>query len=214
VAVAGRFSRVALGAVGVLVATGAYQAWRQVRSWGAVTATTYGRELLVKLALVALILVVAAASRRWVRGTRTDVGVLRRRVAVEAGGIVAVLAVTSALVATAPARSAYHPSVSANLRLGPDVVQVSAVPAGDRRMQVHLYLFDRRDRPTEPRQVTASVSLPSQHIGPLPLRLSKVGRGHRIADVAVPVAGDWSLAVVVRTSAIDEYTRSLTLPIR
>jgi copper transport protein len=58
------------------------------------------------------------------------------------------------------------------------------------------------------------VSLPSAQIGPLPVRLDKVGRGHRIADLAVPVAGDWSMAVDVRTSAIDEYTKSVTLPIR
>jgi copper transport protein len=212
--VARRFSALALTAVSLLVVTGIYQGWRQVRSWAALTATTYGRELLIKIVLVAAVLVVAAASRRWVRGRSTDVSVLRRRVSVEALGLVGVLALTSALVATDPAHTAYHPSVSANLRLGPDLAQVSAVPVGDRVMQLHLYLFDRHQRPTEPKAVSASVSLPSHHIGPLPLELQRVGRGHRIADVAVPVAGDWTLAVDIRTSPIDEYTETVTLPIR
>jgi copper transport protein len=212
--VAARFSVVALTSVALLVASGTYQAWRQVGAWAALPATTYGRELLVKLALVAAVLVVAAASRRWVRSHSTDLAVLRRRTSVEAIGLAAVLGVTSALVATDPARSAYHPSVSANLQLGPDLVQVSAIPVGDRRMQLHLYVFDHRDRPVEPKEVSASVSLKEENIGPLALSLSKAGRGHRIADVAVPVAGEWTLDVDVRTSAIDEYSKTVTLPIR
>jgi copper transport protein len=58
------------------------------------------------------------------------------------------------------------------------------------------------------------VSLPSQQIGPLDVPLEKVGKGHRTAVVAVPVAGNWTLSVLVRTSAIDEYTKTVTLPIR
>ncbi|WP_101254033.1 copper resistance CopC/CopD family protein [Streptomyces barkulensis] len=59
-----RFSRTALGCVAVLAATGLYQSWRQVGSWEAVTSTSYGRLLLVKVALVALLLVAARLSRR------------------------------------------------------------------------------------------------------------------------------------------------------
>lgn len=212
--VARRFSAMALASVGLLVASGTYQAWREVRSWSALTATTYGRELLVKLALVVAVLGAAATSRHWVRSRRRDAAVLRRRVSLEAVGLALVLGLTSALVATEPARSAYHPSVSANLALGPDLVQVSAVPAGDRRMTVHLYVFDARQRPTEPQALSASVSLASADIGPLALRLQRVGRGHRVAAVAVPVAGQWRLDVDLRTSPIDEYTKVVTLPIR
>ncbi|AEW95380.1 MULTISPECIES: copper resistance CopC/CopD family protein [Streptomycetaceae] len=60
-----RFSRTAFGCVCVLVATGVYQSWRQVGSWHALTATAYGRLLLVKLGLVAVMVAVAGVSRRW-----------------------------------------------------------------------------------------------------------------------------------------------------
>ncbi|KUJ70236.1 hypothetical protein ACZ90_04865 [Streptomyces albus subsp. albus] len=60
-----RFSRVAFGSVVVLVATGIYQSWRQVGSWGALTGTEYGRWLLVKVGLVAVLVGIAAVSRRW-----------------------------------------------------------------------------------------------------------------------------------------------------
>ncbi len=58
-----RFSNLALGAVVVLTGTGIYQGWRQVGSFGALKSTTYGRLLLVKVAVVAVVIVVAALSR-------------------------------------------------------------------------------------------------------------------------------------------------------
>jgi len=58
-----RFSRVALGCVIALVATGAFQTWRQVGSLEALRTTDYGRILVIKLVLVALVIVFAAFSR-------------------------------------------------------------------------------------------------------------------------------------------------------
>ncbi|MFF8096467.1 copper resistance protein CopC [Streptomyces sp. NPDC016675] len=60
-----RFSRVALTSVTVLVVTGVYQSWRGLGSWTALTGTPYGRLLLAKLTLVAVLLTAAAVSRRW-----------------------------------------------------------------------------------------------------------------------------------------------------
>ncbi|ORT57706.1 copper resistance protein CopC [Streptomyces sp. CB03238] len=62
-----RFSRVAFGSVVVLAATGIYQSWRQVGSWSALTGTAYGRLLLLKVGLVAVLVGVAWVSRRWTR---------------------------------------------------------------------------------------------------------------------------------------------------
>ncbi|TVL92320.1 copper resistance protein CopC [Streptomyces sp. SAJ15] len=60
-----RFSRLAFGSVLALVVTGLYQSWRQVGDWSALTGTEYGRWLLVKVALVAVLVGLAAGSRRW-----------------------------------------------------------------------------------------------------------------------------------------------------
>ncbi|MFI6015342.1 copper resistance protein CopC [Streptomyces sp. NPDC051243] len=60
-----RFSRLAFASVTVLVVTGAYQSWRGLGSWDALTGTTYGRLLMLKLAAVAVLLGAAAVSRRW-----------------------------------------------------------------------------------------------------------------------------------------------------
>jgi copper transport protein len=80
-------------------------------------------------------------------------------------------------------------------------------------MQVHLSVFDKFSRPTEPAEVDASLTLPGRSIGPLPLTLTKAGKGQRIASVAVPVLGEWTMTVVVRTTAIDEYFATVVLPI-
>jgi copper transport protein len=60
-----RFSRVAFGSVLVLTVTGVYQSWRQLGSWSALTDTSYGRLLLVKIGLVAVLVGIAWISRRW-----------------------------------------------------------------------------------------------------------------------------------------------------
>ncbi|MFG1670863.1 copper resistance CopC/CopD family protein [Streptomyces sp. Y7] len=60
-----RFSRLAFVSVTVLVVTGVYQSWRGLGSWDALTGTTYGRLLILKLAGVVLLLGAAAVSRRW-----------------------------------------------------------------------------------------------------------------------------------------------------
>ncbi|MEU9467827.1 copper resistance protein CopC [Streptomyces avermitilis] len=60
-----RFSRVAFASVVALTVTGLYQSWRQVGSWSALTDTTYGQLLLVKVGLVAVLVGVAWISRRW-----------------------------------------------------------------------------------------------------------------------------------------------------
>ncbi|MCH0560239.1 copper resistance CopC/CopD family protein [Streptomyces sp. MUM 16J] len=60
-----RFSRMAFGSVLALIATGIYQSWRQLGSWSALTGTRYGQLLLIKIGLVALLVGIASASRRW-----------------------------------------------------------------------------------------------------------------------------------------------------
>lgn len=60
-----RFSTVAFVSVVVLAATGLYQSWRQVGSWSALTGTTYGQLLMLKVGLVTVMVGVAWISRRW-----------------------------------------------------------------------------------------------------------------------------------------------------
>jgi copper transport protein len=206
-----RFSGLALVMVMALVATGLYQAIRQVGSLGAATGTTYGRELLVKVGLVVVLVALGALSRR-----RLAQGAVRLRAAVGAETVLiaVVLGISATLVATEPAKTAYHPTVSAQVTLVGDTVQVSAVPVGDRTVELHLYVFGKDGQPSDPKEIAASISLPARSIDALPVTLQNAGPGHRQAVVAAPMTGEWRLAITVRTTAIDEATGYVTLPIR
>lgn len=57
------FSRMAAACVAVFLLTGLYNTWLQVTSFSPLLITTYGQTLLVKLALVALVLAIAAVNR-------------------------------------------------------------------------------------------------------------------------------------------------------
>ncbi|MEU0443892.1 copper resistance CopC/CopD family protein [Streptomyces tendae] len=72
-----RFSRTAFAAVTVLVVTGVYQSWRGLGTWEALTGSTYGRLLLAKVVLVAVLLAAAAVSRRWTAALSTAPAAVR-----------------------------------------------------------------------------------------------------------------------------------------
>lgn len=102
-----RFSRLALGSVAVLAATGLYQAFREVGSFAALTGTPYGKLLLIKTAVFVLVVAVAAGTRaRVARPREQGTAALRRYVLLELAGVTAVLVVTVLLIGNPPARDA------------------------------------------------------------------------------------------------------------
>jgi copper transport protein len=58
-----RYSQLALGCVIAIIVSGSYQSWREVGSLDALTSTDFGRLLLVKLGVFAVLVIVAAFSR-------------------------------------------------------------------------------------------------------------------------------------------------------
>jgi putative copper export protein/methionine-rich copper-binding protein CopC len=104
-----RFSRLATGAVGLVLLGGLALAVQLVGVGNALPTTTYGRALAVKLAVVAGLLLAAARARHHVRHRLADVGPtatgsIAAVVGVELGLTVGVLAATAVLLAQAPPR--------------------------------------------------------------------------------------------------------------
>jgi copper transport protein len=102
-----RWSTCAVTAVCVLAVTGAFQAWRQVPSPDALVGTSYGRLLLVKLCLVAILLALGNSARRALLRARGQGGPrsrLRRSILAELVVGLAVVAVTTLLVGLSPPR--------------------------------------------------------------------------------------------------------------
>ena len=140
---------------------------------------------------------------------------LRRSVFAEVALALAVLAVTALLVNAVPAKQAASQPFSQSFNtLG---VQVNAIvdPAttgpGN---QFHFYVLGRLGQPVAIPELDAAISLHSEGIGPIAIPLVVAGPGHyRANDVTIPVGGDWTLKLTVRTTAIDEAAVTAVLPV-
>jgi putative copper export protein len=99
------FSPVALVSAGLLGVTGAMRAWRELESFAALGSTSYGRMLLLKIALVGVVLILGAVNWRRLTprlGTEDGVRALRRSARLELLAANAVLLATALLVRTSP----------------------------------------------------------------------------------------------------------------
>jgi copper transport protein len=77
-----RFSPIALSCVSAIVATGTYQAWRNVGTLSALTSTTYGRLLLAKIAGMCALIALGYIARSRIVGLRTQPAATRVALAV------------------------------------------------------------------------------------------------------------------------------------
>jgi copper transport protein len=221
-----RWSRVAMTAVGLLVVTGTYQAWRETRALDALTGTTYGKLLLTKIAIVAALLATALAARRLVarvaQGTSDlapTVRRLRSAVSVEACLGVGVLLVTSYLVATPPARTSFGPPFSASVT-GKDaegtpirvVLDVAPTRVGPQTVRLHTYAPDGQVLPFE----SASLELRREGgAGPVRQQFAPIADGEAVAaNVVVPEAGRWTMTVQVLTDATTDYAATAAYTVR
>ncbi|MFF7095898.1 copper resistance CopC/CopD family protein [Streptomyces rubradiris] len=157
---------------------------------------------------------------------------LRRSVLAEAGVALVLLAVTTALTQTEPGRTEQEAKAAASspagsgtsaasgaLTLdmpfdtggtdGKGVVRVDLDPARVGGNTMHVYVRRPNGRAFDVPEVKISFTLEAQKIGPLPVNPDHITTGHWSASgVQLPVAGDWKIAVTVRTSDIDQATVS------
>ncbi|MFE5815894.1 copper resistance CopC/CopD family protein [Streptomyces sp. NPDC056479] len=155
---------------------------------------------------------------------------LRRSVLAEAGVAVVLLAVTTMLTSTEPGRteeqakaataaSSADAAAAGALTLdmsfdtggtdGKGVVRVDLDPARVGGNEMHVYVQRPNGRAFDIPEVKVAFTLESQDIGPLPVVPDHIATGHWSASgVQIPMAGEWKIAVTVRTSDIDQATVS------
>ncbi|MER7188590.1 copper resistance CopC/CopD family protein [Streptomyces flaveolus] len=156
---------------------------------------------------------------------------LRRSVLAEAGIAVVLLAVTTVLTQTEPGRteqeaqaagrSAASSSTAASGAVtldmpfdtgsanGKGVVRIELDPARVGDNDLHLYVEDADGRAFDIPEVKIAFTLEAKDLGPLPVVPDHITTGHWSASgVQLPMAGDWKVAVTVRTSDIDQVTLS------
>lgn len=85
-----RFSPIALGCVVAIAATGTYQAWRNVGTFGALFGTAYGRLLLAKIGALCCLIFLGNVARKRLRDMRAPVAALLAPEAANADGTVTI----------------------------------------------------------------------------------------------------------------------------
>ncbi|EST28661.1 copper resistance CopC/CopD family protein [Streptomyces roseochromogenus] len=172
-----------------------------------------------------------AARQKRLRDGDTNRFGLRRTVLAEAGVAVVLLAVTTWLTQTEPGRTeleakaagsssspATAPSNGA-LTLdmpfdtggsdGKGVVSIDLDPARVGGNEMHVYVQRPGGQAFDIPEVKVAFTLEAKKIGPLPVTPDHITTGHWSASgVQIPMAGDWKIAVTVRTSDIDQVTVS------
>ncbi|GAB2527375.1 copper resistance CopC/CopD family protein [Nocardia heshunensis] len=229
--VVGRFAPVAAAAVGLLVVSGVFQAWRAVSPVAALWSTSWGQLLLVKVVLVAVALGAASVARwggangssslgaRPFRGRgAAEGGSARRVVRFELGVQIAVLVVTAVLTGVAPARDTYDPPLAVDVQVGPlrAEVRVDGTHAG--RQEFTVRLRDSTGVPTGALEVTGRLERAGGGVGPVEVVFRRVepveiGPDYFVSRaVRVPVAGEWRLRLTVVADRVSGY--AATVPYR
>jgi copper transport protein len=224
-----RFSPLALGCVALILATGVTQAYVYVRHLDNLLDTAYGRAVLIKFLLLVFALIPLGAYNRYRSVPRLEriaaggeapgrAGLrLRRALRGEVALLVVVLGVTAALAGYAPANVTQSGPFSGSASLGPAVLEMTVDPAAVGSNQIHLYLFDAKTgaQYLAIKELSVSATMPDNSIGPLPLEPQHSGPGHyTVQGALLSVSGDWKIEVSMRTSAFDEYSADVEVPVR
>lgn len=217
------WSRWAATAVAALIVAGVIQALIEVASLDGLINSTYGRLILAKVALVAVVLGFAWFSRRLVQSKAAEESPrgLRRIVAAELAITAVVIGVTSALVQIAPPRSAEasqaagaSTTVTKTLTDQRMAVQIDVFPASVGNNSIHLYAYTPDNKPLTVIEWSATAALPAKGIEPIEIPLLRITDFHAVGDIALPQAGEWTFKITVRISEIDQSTLSTTATIR
>jgi copper transport protein len=226
----GRFSTLAAWLLGLLTLTGTILAWRILKSWHNFFFTDFGRILIVKIGVVALVAAIAGWNRyRLMPAVLADSGFTERRTAasamqrtirLEAMLLVGVLGLTGFLVDRSPVQAGPAAVVpggfdSSTFTGQTGTVRVVAVvkPAVVGDNSVLIQLQDAAGNPIEPAEnPTLTVSLGTLSLGDQ--AVTDVDSGTYQAHVLIPRAGNWDLSVSVRLTEFDNPVVDVRLPVQ
>jgi copper transport protein len=219
------WSRWATIAVVWLVGGGAVQAFVQVGSVSALAGTGYGRLLLAKIALLAVVLAVAAYARRLVRRAQVPAAGaarMRRTVGIEVAATAVVLALSAVLVQVTPGGRAQAQQaadavqgVSQTLTCPLYTLQFNIYPVqvGENNT-VHAFVYTAAGKPLPAQEWSVTTVLQGQDLGPVTTRMLGVLPHHAIGAITFPLPGVYEVRFTVRTTEIDQATVRTTVTVR
>lgn len=199
-----RFSRLAIGAVAVVILTGVIGSLATFRAPSDLWRITYGRVVLAKIVLLTVALVLAGRHLLVVpRRLRDDdaapstVATFTRTATVELVLLVLTVALAAGLVVLVPGRSlalAASGPVNADRRAGPYTVQLFIDPTTVGANQLHLtFVGSTGLAAAEVQQTSVSVGPAAGAGQAVAMRL--ISPGHFVGDVSLPAPGRYRVSV-------------------
>ena len=222
-----RFSSMAATVLVLLVATGSLMSWRILGSWAGLVDTTYGRLLLVKIAIVGLVVALAGFNRfRLLPRARSALGhgqrtaafhVVRRTVLAEAGLLLVLLAVTGFLVNQSPRSDAAPAPAAASSQVTSGTLQEFKVlatlsPGARGPNTLSLQLQDLAGEPLDG-FAAPEVSVRSGEVDLGQVPLVPTAAGTYAAEVVFPTSGTWEVQVSLRESEFANPVTTLTIEV-
>jgi copper transport protein len=197
-----RFSALGVPAVALLLACGIVLAALRLESLADLWNAPYGRLVLVKGALLAVLVAIALVNRyrllpRLERGDPVTARALRRTVAIELAVLAAVLAATAALVQTPP-RAAAREQV---LETGGRTATVTIAPGA-----VTVRLRDAQGRALDAAEVTLELANSALGVEGLERRMQRMTGGHYRYEGESYLAETWRVTVHARIGDFDKIT--------
>jgi copper transport protein len=219
--IAERFTTIAAPAVGVVLLTGVYAGWLQLRGFEAVM-TPYGLALAAKTSLVGVLLLLGAANLLWVRPllARAERAAaasawLHRFVAAEVVAAILVMLAVGLITSLEPARQVQERATGGGQRATQEAagtrVEVAVQPGTPGLNRVLLTITDRRgQRVTNATAVVVRPRYLDADLGTTEINATLTADGrYEVPRVPLSIAGAWELQVTVtRPGAADATVAS------
>ncbi|MFM7063258.1 MAG: CopD family protein, partial [Actinomycetes bacterium] len=189
------YSRMATVAAPVAVVTGVVRGWWITQSWAALTQTSGGKILMVKVLGVVVLLVMGWFHRSWLADRARSVAGILSSLRTEALVGVAVLAVTAVLVDARPPVEVVVRPFEGVATAGSTRISVEVTPASAGPNTVHVYFTDAAGAPAPVDAVELKVS--SRSVEPRRVPLTTITASHVTATGVDLSPGRWTFRFIV-----------------
>lgn len=216
-----RFSRRIPFPLLAILASGAVLAVVQVERPGALLTTDYGRVLVAKLALVAVLLGLAGFNRYRLTaraGQMPVAGLLRRVIAVEIVVVLAVLGTAALWRFTPPPRAlalAATQPAAIHIHTEKAMADLSVTPGHAGPATIAVSLLDGEFGPLAAKELRLSLANPAAGIEPIErAAVRQPDESWQVSGMTLPAAGRWTVEIEILVSDFEMIRLSGTVEIR
>ena len=205
-----RFSVTSMIGVPVIVATGVAQTLKLAGSLDDIGSTSWGRTLLVKVAVVTVLVAIGGVSQWLLRNDGPSA--LKHNVLVEALIGIGVVGLAAALIALPPQAVAASKVFTTTLTQSGVIADVTVTPGHVGQNEIHLVITPPGGS-IDPVVSTAVQAQSSGSATAVPANMVILGPNHYTGTITLAKAGDWTLQVSVEPTQGQSVVMTAVVPI-